>query len=205
MRPARYFHARRGGPAGHRLPEPLDLPTIAVAESPAKALPGIGARLIGPLLVLSLLSVPFTWWLPLFVARVPFLWRHEVSIASGLAELWRLDLLLWSVVLLFSVLTPLAKGAALVWVWYRVPVDRARRQMDRLALLSKLAMAEVFLLAVMLVGLKGVGIGRVEVSWGLHLFIAAVLLSLIASSWAGAALLAGPATRPSPHRARETP
>lgn len=205
MRPARYFHACRGGPAGHRPPEPLDLPTIAVEGSPAKALPGAGARLIGPLLVLSLLSVPFTWWLPLFVARVPFLWRHDVSIASGLAELWRLDLTLWAAVLLFSVLTPLAKGAALVWVWYRVPVDRARGLIDRLAVLSKLAMTEIFLLAVMLVGLKGVGIGTVEVSWGLHLFIAAVLLSLVASTWAGAALMARPTTRPSPRRATERP
>ena len=75
--------------------------------------------LIGPLLVASLALVPVTWWLPLFTARVPFLWRHEVSIASGLVELWRLDLLLFAAVLLFSVLVPLVKGAALVWVWYR--------------------------------------------------------------------------------------
>lgn len=181
------------------------MPTLAVHGSPAKALPGVGGLLIGPLLVLSLLSVPLTWWLPLFVARVPFLWRQDVSIASGLGELWRLDLTLWAAVLLFSVLTPLAKGAALVWVWYRVPVERARRLLDRLAVLSKLAMTEVFLLAVVLVGLKGVGIGTVEVRWGLHLFIAVVLLSLLASTWAGAALTASPATRPSPRRATERP
>jgi hypothetical protein len=52
-------------------------------------------HLIGPLLVASVVIVPATWWLPLFTARVPFLWRHDVSIASGLVELWRLDLLLF--------------------------------------------------------------------------------------------------------------
>lgn len=143
---------------------------------------------IGPLLVASLAIVPVTWWLPLFTARVPFLWRHDVSIASGLVELWRLDLLLFAAVLVFSVLVPLIKGAALVWVWYRTPRRVVRQALDRLALLSKLAMAEVFLLAVILVGLKGVGIGTVEVTWGLPVFVAAVLLSLAASSWAMAAI-----------------
>ena len=98
--------------------------------------------------------------------------------------------------LLFSVLVPLVKGAALVWVWYQTPRREVRRALDRLALLGKLAMAEVFLLAVILVGIKGVGIGTVEVTWGLPAFVAAVLLSLAASTWATAAIRppAGPAT-----------
>jgi len=206
MHLARYFHARRGGvtPRPH-LGQP-GLRTIARDASPAKRAGGVARRLIGPLLVLSLLAVPFTWWLPLFVARVPFLWREEVSIASGLAELWRLDLVLWAAVLVFSVLTPLAKSVALVWIWYRVPAPRARRLLDRLSLLGKLAMTEVFLLAVILIGLKGVGIGSVEVSWGLHPFIAAVLLSLATSTWAWAALSAEyEPTPPSPRRATGTP
>ena len=149
--------------------------------------------LIGPLLVLGLALVPVTWWLPLFTARVPFLWRHEVSIASGLIELWRLDLLL------FSVLAPLAKGGALVWVWHRLPRARAAAALDHLALLGKLSMAEVFLLAVVLVGIKGVGVGTVEVSWGLPAFVAAVLLSFAASTWATVAI------RRSPDRATGTP
>ena len=63
-----------------------------------------------------------------------------------------------------------------------------RPALDRLALLGKLAMAEVFLLAVILVGIKGVGIGMVEVTWGLPVFVAAVLLSLAASIWATAVI-----------------
>ncbi len=157
------------------------------------------SHLIGPLLVASLALVPLTWWLPLFTARVPFLWRHDVSIASGLVELWRLDLLLFAAVLLFSVLVPLVKGTALVWVWYRTPDHRVRAALDRLALLGKLAMAEVFLLAVILVGIKGVGVGTVEVTWGLPVFVAAVLLSLAASIWATAAI------RPPADRATRTP
>ena len=160
----------------------------------ARAARGVG-RLIGPLLLLSLALVPVSWWLPLFVARVPFLWREEVSIASGLSELWRLDRLLWLVVLLFSVLAPAVKSGALVWVWYRLPLARARPLLDRLALLGKLAMTEVFLLAVIIVGLKGVGIGTVETSWGMQAFVAVVLLSFASSTWAWASLT-GPVARP---------
>jgi paraquat-inducible protein A len=155
--------------------------------SPAQAATGT-RRLIGPLLLLSFVLVPVTWWLPLFEARVPFLWRQEVSIASGLVELWRLDLVLCATVFLFSVLAPLAKSAALAWVWYRTPQSSAGRLLDRLSLLGKLAMTEVFLLAVIIVGIKGVGIGRVEVSWGLYAFTGIVTASFAVSTWAWAAL-----------------
>ncbi|MEK0082781.1 paraquat-inducible protein A [Benzoatithermus flavus] len=158
-----------------------------MADSAAERMEG-AARLIGPLLIASFLLQPLAWWLPLFTARVPFLWDQEVSIASGLVELWRLDPLLCAVVLLFSVLIPLVKSIALVWVWHRVPHARARRLLDRLSLLAKLSMTEVFLLAVIIVGIKGVGIGRIEVSAGLYGFAAIVLLSLAASTWACAAL-----------------
>jgi uncharacterized paraquat-inducible protein A len=146
------------------------------------------ARLIGPLLILSLTLLPATWWLPLFTARVPFLWRQEVSIASGLVELSRLDLPLCATVFFFSVLAPLAKGLALVWVWYRVPGSRAVRLLGRLSLLAKLSMTEIFLLAVIIVGIKGVGIGTIEVSPGLYGFVLILLLSFAASTWASAAL-----------------
>jgi uncharacterized paraquat-inducible protein A len=105
-------------------------------------------------------------------------------------------------VLLFSVIAPLAKGLALAWVWFRVPQPEAGRWLDRFAILGKLSMTEVFLLAVIIVGLKGVGIGTVEVSWGLQAFVLAVLLSLAASTWASLALATPP---PSPGRATGTP
>ena len=175
-----------------------DLAQLALMESAAATSQG-AKRLIGPLLLASLVVVPVTWWLPLFTARVPFLWRHEVSIASGLVELWRLDLVLFAAVLLFSVIAPLAKGLALAWVWFRLPATRAQAWLGRLALLGKLSMTEVFLLAVIIVGLKGVGIGTVEVSWGLQAFVLAVLLSLAASTWASMAL-----ARPQPSIGRAT-
>lgn len=157
--------------------------------TPAAAARGT-ARLIGPLLGLTLAALLVAWWVPLFTARVPFLWRQDVSVASGLVELWRLDLFLFLVVLLFSVVTPLLKVGASLVVWYRTPAAEARRWLPRLALLGKLSMTELFLLAVIIVGFKGVGIGKVEVAWGLYLFGAVVLASLATSLWAESALAA---------------
>jgi paraquat-inducible protein A len=177
-------------------------PPVPEAASAAGSARGAD-RAIGPLLLLSLALVPATWWLPLFTARVPFLWRQDVSIATGLVELWRLDLVLCAAVFFFSVLAPLAKAAALASVWYRVPAVRAARYLDRLSLLGKLSMTEMFLLAVVIVGLKGVGIGKVEASWGLHAFVGVLVLSFAASTWAWAALAR--ATPPSPDPATGTP
>ena len=99
---------------------------------------------------------------------------------------------------------PLAKGLALVWVWFRLPLARARGLLDRLALLGKLSMTEVFLLAVIIVGLKGVGIGTVEIELGAAAFVVAVVLSL-AGSHLAALDGAGPPLGRQPGRATGTP
>lgn len=155
---------------------------IGLGRRGAAARMGRGRRrLIGPWLLLSLLAIPPIWTLPLFTARIPWLVRHEVSILSGLRELWGMDLVLFAAVLLFAVAAPVAKALAMTGLWYLAPAAAARRWLPRLAPLHKLAMAEVFLVAVVLVGFKGVGLGRVEVGWGLYALTASVLSSLLAS------------------------
>jgi hypothetical protein len=44
--------------------------------------------------------------------------------------------------------------------------------------MGKLAMADVFLIALYVVISKGIGVGRVEIAWGLYLFTALILASL---------------------------
>ncbi len=48
-----------------------------------------------------------------------------------------------------------------------------------LAVLGKLAMADVFLIAIYIVVAKGVGMGRLETAWGLYLFTFCVLMSYV--------------------------
>jgi uncharacterized paraquat-inducible protein A len=149
-------------------------------------------RAIGPLLLANLALLPVAWLVPLFTARVPFVWRQDVSVITGLAELWRLDRVLFAVVLLFAVVMPLVKALAVAAVWYLVPPRSAAPALRRMEVLGKLAMTEVFLLAVVIVGLKGVGLGRIEIAWGLHLFVAAALLSLASSLLAARAVARPP-------------
>ena len=112
------------------------------------------ARLLGPLLLLTLAALPATWWLPLFVARVPFLWREQVTVVSGLAALWDLRPPPVRDRLLRSVVAPITKLVATLHVWYRAPLGTAAKALGRLALLGKLSMAELFLLAVVIVGFR---------------------------------------------------
>ncbi|HEX8375093.1 MAG TPA: hypothetical protein VF606_07925, partial [Geminicoccaceae bacterium] len=111
---------------------PMGEPGGGGGATPAATARGI-ARLIGPLLGLTLAGLLAAWWVPLFTARVPFLWRQDVSVASGLAELWRIDLFLFLVVLVFSVVTPLLKISASLYAWYRLPAAEAQRWLPRLA------------------------------------------------------------------------
>lgn len=136
---------------------------------------------------LSLLVLfPLAWFAPLLRAGVlPLFGLSEISIVSGVATLWREDVLLALVVALFALAAPYAKtlGLALLLAG-RLPA----RYLGALQRLSRLAMADVFLVALYIVVAKGVGVGRVEVAWGFYLFTFCVLVSLALSHLAARAL-----------------
>jgi uncharacterized membrane protein len=58
-----------------------------------------------------------------------------------------------------------------------------RKVLPALSVLGKLAMADVFLIALYITLSKGIGVGRIETAWGLYLFTACILAS-IAIGWA---------------------
>ena len=60
-----------------------------------------------------------------------------------------------------------------------------RRVLPVLEALGKLAMADVFLIALYVVIAKGIGLARIEIAWGLYLFTACVLASLAISHLTG--------------------
>jgi uncharacterized paraquat-inducible protein A len=53
-----------------------------------------------------------------------------------------------------------------------------RKVLPVVNLLGKLAMADIFLIALYIVVIKGAGLARVETAWGLYLFTGCVLASL---------------------------
>lgn len=130
------------------------------------------------LATLSLLILyPVAWAAPLMRAGVlPIFGLSEISVLTGLRALWSSDIFLALVVALFAIVAPYAKLLGLVAVqWNRAP----RRLLPVIHGLSRLAMADVFLIALYIVLAKGTGVGRVEVAWGLYLFTALILASIV--------------------------
>tara|TARA_B100001971_G_C18025494_1_gene449746 strand:- start:278 stop:751 length:474 start_codon:yes stop_codon:yes gene_type:complete len=122
---------------------------------------------------------PLAWTAP--VARtgfLPFMAGEDMSILSGLGALWEADAALALLVALLALVLPYAKTLSLAAVHFGRLTPRA---LPALELLGKLAMADVFLVALTIVIVKGVGVGRVETAWGLWLFTFCILLSLALS------------------------
>ena len=127
---------------------------------------------------LSLLVLyPLAWFAPLMRAGLlPLFGMSEISVISGLQALWQSDVVLALLVTLFALFAPYLKTIGLALVHYRIA---RRRLLPALEILGRLAMADVFLIALYIVIAKGMGLGRVETAWGLYLFTACILASLV--------------------------
>ena len=127
---------------------------------------------------LSLLVLyPVAWAAPLLRAGLlPLFGLSEISVLTGLHALWQTDIFLAGVVALFALVAPYIKTIGLALVQFNL---LHRRSLPALALMSKLAMADVFLIALYVTIVKGIGIGRIETAWGLYLFSACILASLL--------------------------
>lgn len=122
-----------------------------------------------------LLLYPVAWFAPLMRAGLlPFFAMSEISVISGLQALWKTDIFLALLVTSFALFAPYLKTIGLALVHFRIA---RRRLLPALEVLGRLAMADIFLIALYIVIAKGVGVGRVETAWGLYLFTACILAS----------------------------
>jgi len=123
-----------------------------------------------------LVLYPVAWAAPMLRAGLlPLFGLSEISVLTGLQSLWRTDVFLALVVTFFALFAPYVKTIGLALVQFRLASPRL---MPALHLLGRLAMADIFLVALYIVVAKGTGIGRVETAWGLYLFTACILASL---------------------------
>ncbi|MFD0978494.1 paraquat-inducible protein A [Tropicimonas aquimaris] len=124
-----------------------------------------------------LLLYPVAWFAPLMRAGLlPLFGMSEISVISGLQALWQSDVALALLVTLFALFAPYLKTIGLALVHFRIA---RRRLLPALEVLGRLAMADVFLIALYIVIAKGMGLGRVETAWGLYLFTACIVASLV--------------------------
>jgi paraquat-inducible protein A len=129
-----------------------------------------------------LVLFPVAWAAPLMRAGLlPLFGLEEISVLSGIAALWHDgEAALAAIVILFALVAPMAKTLCLTLIHLsRLPA----RLLPALQTLSKLAMADVFLIAVYITLAKGIAVGRVETAWGLWLFTGCVLVSLGLGIW----------------------
>jgi uncharacterized paraquat-inducible protein A len=127
---------------------------------------------------LSLLILfPIAWFAPMLRAGLlPLFGLSEISVISGLQALWRTDVALALLVTFFALFAPYVKTIGLALIHFGL---MRRKVLPVLHLLGKLAMADVFLIALYIVVVKGVGLATIQTAWGLYLFTGCVLASLI--------------------------
>ncbi|WP_224823803.1 paraquat-inducible protein A [Cognatishimia sp. MH4019] len=126
-----------------------------------------------------LVLFPIAWAAPLIRAGLlPLFKLNEISVLSGIQALWAEDILLAVLVSFLALVAPYAKTLTLAALHLGKLSDR---HLPLIAWLGKLAMADVFLIALYVVVIKGIGVGRIEIAWGLYLFTACILASLAIS------------------------
>jgi len=123
-----------------------------------------------------LVLYPVAWAAPMLRAGLlPLFGLSEISVLTGLQSLWQTDIFLALAVTFFALFAPYVKTLGLALVQFRLASPRL---LPALHLLGRLAMADIFLVALYIVVAKGTGIGRIETAWGLYLFTACILASL---------------------------
>jgi paraquat-inducible protein A len=124
-----------------------------------------------------LVMFPIAWFAPLMNAAVmPLFGMTRISVMSGLQSLWETDLVLALVVSFLALFAPYAKVMGLAMIHWKLAAPRI---LTALHSLGKLAMAEIFLLALYIVLAKGAGMVTIETDWGLYLLTACVLGSYL--------------------------
>jgi uncharacterized paraquat-inducible protein A len=134
------------------------------------------------LLTLSLLILyPVAWFAPLMRAGLlPIFGLSEISVITGLQSLWGSDVILALTVTVFAIFAPYLKTIGLALVQWDLLDAKAQ---PVLQVLGKLAMADVFLIALYITLAKGIGYATVETAWGLYLFTGCILASIALSLW----------------------
>ena len=126
-----------------------------------------------------LILFPIAWFAPLMrAALLPIFGMDEISVLTGLQSLWQSDIPLALTVTFLAIFAPYAKTIGLALLHFGL---LSPRTLPALHILGKLAMADVFLLALYIVIAKGAGHVTIEVAWGMYLFTGLILLSLLIS------------------------
>ncbi|WP_309666250.1 paraquat-inducible protein A [Tabrizicola sp.] len=126
-----------------------------------------------------LILFPISWFAPLLrAALLPIFGMDEISVVTGLQSLWESDAALALLVTFLAIFAPYAKTIGLALLHFGL---LSPKTLPTLNFLGKLAMADIFLIAIYIVLVKGAGFVTIETAWGLYLFSGCVLASILIS------------------------
>jgi paraquat-inducible protein A len=140
-------------------------------------------RLLGLLLLAAAVALLAGWLLPVMTVRTLLVFYDEVSILTGAFRLLESgDVALFVLIVLFTVVLPVGKLAVawLAWAWLRVDDAPVRRLLGWIETIGRWSMLDVFVVAMVVVVIKLSLVADVEIHAGLYVFIAAVVLSMVA-------------------------
>jgi paraquat-inducible protein A len=139
-------------------------------------------RLIGPGLLAAAVLLILGWNLPIMTITRLVVFDEKTSILEGAMILLRQgEVFLFIVLVLFSVVFPLIKLICALIFWFRIPARTPwlPRWTDRIDLLGKWSMLDVFVVALGVVAVQISLVSEILLHAGLYLFLAAILLSMI--------------------------
>ena len=124
-----------------------------------------------------LILYPIAWMAPLADTKYFVLLSGKpITIFGGIADLWQTDILLAAVVAILAVVMPYTKTLLLLAV--QTGHASGPRWMLTLEIVGKLSMADIFLVALYIVIIKGAYVASMTPAWGLYLFTALVIGSI---------------------------
>lgn len=136
-------------------------------------------KFVGPILVIFALAFLPVLFVPLVSTRVPIISYNEIALARIAYDLFFIDKFLFFIVFVFGIIFPIGKTSCAVLCWYWADGAGAERCHRVLVILGKLSMLDIMLLAIFIVAFKGIGVGTVQVRYGLYLYTLLVLLSYL--------------------------
>ncbi|MDP3196396.1 paraquat-inducible protein A [Tabrizicola sp.] len=126
-----------------------------------------------------LILFPIAWFAPLLrAALLPIFGMDEISVITGLQSLWDTDAGLALLVTFLAIFAPYSKTIGLALLHWNL---LSPKTLPVLEILGKLAMADVFLIALYIVIAKGAGHVTIETAWGLYLFTGCILTQVLIS------------------------
>jgi paraquat-inducible protein A len=135
-----------------------------------------------PFVILTALGLLIAGWsLPTFKLTKAIFFMSTYSIWAGIMELWKAKLyFLAGLIFFFSMIFPTVKLLGLLAIWF-VPLDEKARgkYLNRLELLGRWSMLDVFVVATLIVLIKSKSIVDANASAGIYLFAGAVILSML--------------------------